>query len=340
MKRPEDYDDTVDYDHTAGGENRMAGDVNQREEAVPRTENCAQFRPYLHRLIEDELTPMTSALVRSHLENCPQCERFRQELEDERLLVLESLVSMPELSAKFAGKVRQKIEGEIQWARAQTRQRWVLGLGSAAAMILVAVVLAIGSSNRSEAPLVAATVPTVISPPADLSRPHALPVGASIVRPVSLPVGLRAPARHQRQQSFIFHGPNGAKTKITPPAGARLTKVFRFRVRTNPGHPNLNVGHVLALANRLGQRPILRRRAPQDPCRDDPNDDGITDLKDLAYACQVVMGTGQALTGSMESKGRNLRRGDPNAVNGTPTDGSLPDGTFTDSECEEYCLRV
>ena len=351
-----------EYDEPLKGNSEMTGNVAARQDEPLPMENCAQLRPYLHRLVEDELDPMRASRVGEHLEVCPQCERVREELDDERLMVMEALVSAPDLSTRFASKIRQRIEIEAGRARVQARQRWTHGLGSAAAMILVSVVVSVGSGDRSDSPNLAALIPseplvrseTMISPGTlvssetirsatmnrrnvDLGPLRRLPLASVVTHPVTLPLGGPQP----KLRGFVVRTPNGQRTRITL-QGARVKQLipFRLRVTRSRGRVSLNAGHLLALANRLSPKPLRVRPARRDPCRDDPNHDGITDLNDLAYACQLVMGTGQELAAHALETGNGAPRVAPGPTEGTLPEGGTPDGTFTDSECEEYCLRV
>ena len=347
-------------------------DVTPGQNTPLPAENCAQVRPYLHRLVEDELDATRGTWVRKHLDACRQCADVRKELDLERLMVIEALVSAPNLSTRFASKVRQQIEAEAGQARIQERQRWTFGLGSAAAMILVSVVVSIGAGNRSEAPSLARLVPSETmarsethTTPVTLASSEViqsgrrdvnagplrrLPSVTTATQPVALPVGgaRQLPAvENSTPATLAHHKVSRSQPKVRKivvhglPPGARLKGVFPIRVRTHGSRGRvLNVGHLLALANRLSHRPAQPQPARRDPCRDDPNHDGITDLNDLAYACQLVMGTGQGLAAEALEARNGAPRVGSGTAEGTPSEGATPDGTFTDSECEEYCLRV
>jgi hypothetical protein len=85
----------------------------------------------------------------------------------------------------------------------------------------------------------------------------------------------------------------------------------------------MNLARVASLAARFAPRAVPSEIVEAtDPCREDLNRDGVTDPRDVAFACQVVIG------------------GQPAAPPLEVSDEDPADTRFTESECDEYCLRA
>ncbi len=74
--------------------------------------NCTSVVPLLHRYVEGEIDPIRSRRIAEHLASCRSCADRKEQLDVERLWLVESLLDSPALSERFAGKVRSAIESE------------------------------------------------------------------------------------------------------------------------------------------------------------------------------------------------------------------------------------
>jgi hypothetical protein len=92
----------------------------------------------------------------------------------------------------------------------------------------------------------------------------------------------------------------------------------------NAEKADLNIADVIGIAvkltpTRAPSPPSPRTRDDDDPCRPDPNKDGKTDINDIAYSCQILIGgLSHASRHSLDSS----------------------DSAASDPDCEEYCARA
>lgn len=109
--------------------------------------DCEKTAPLLHRYVEGELDPIRSHMVERHLATCPACLFEKEQLDLERLWLVERALEGPVLSTRFVDKVMEPVRRE---AAARSGFRWWRGrAASVAAACLFALTLGYLSGSWS-----------------------------------------------------------------------------------------------------------------------------------------------------------------------------------------------
>jgi hypothetical protein len=232
--------------------------------------DCADARRLLHRYIEDELGPIHTQLLDRHISQCPACREERDELERERLWLLESALGAPELSESFAEKVVSRIRATRRRDRTERRIGLLFRISGVAAAVLALTVASLQYTEDKprvdRGTDVAATLPNVEGSPETAPLPYE-----------------------------VFEDLNRRWRVEEPGSGPDPRRPSRLPVAlaSQAAHPLVNEAVVLAVA--LGDaRTVWRPEVGKDPCRPDPNKDGKVDWTDVTYSCQVQILTAES----------------------------------------------
>ena len=74
--------------------------------------DCQRIAPVLHRYVEGELDPIRGQMVESHLTECPACLSEKEQLDMERLWLVETAFEGPILSTRLVEKVMEPVRRE------------------------------------------------------------------------------------------------------------------------------------------------------------------------------------------------------------------------------------
>jgi hypothetical protein len=282
--------------------------------------SCGIHRPHLHRFVEGELEPIRARLLEEHLTTCPECEAAREDLERERLFVVESLVSSPPLSERLTRKILRRAERELcqrgnaLFARRLRRLAVALGasiLGAAALLVLGTRIL-LGPSRDPGAMDPGAMAPASRLVAAVPERAHVETAGTEAAH--RLEAGPFEPGRLERT---AFPAAPVAARLPSPRLVPRRAAVTPRAAAESPTVSRLTFPRALGAAMDIPPlAPSLE--SAEDPCRDH-NRDGEVDLSDVAHSFNILLG----------------------GVGGLPPS-DLADADATDDEvdCDEACVRV
>lgn len=232
--------------------------------------NCADARGLLHRHVEGELGPIHTNLLDRHLSLCPACREERDELEKERLWILECALNAPELSESFTKKVVSRIRDTHRRERTETRIGLLFRISGVAAAALALTVASLQYTGDVPSP---GRGTDVAATPAN--------VGAG-AEGASLPYEVFEDLNRRWHVEQPESSPETGRSSRLPVSLASHT-----------AHPLVNEAVVMAVT--LGDVQIAWRPAVgENPCRPDPNKDGKVDWTDVAYSCQVQILTAES----------------------------------------------
>jgi hypothetical protein len=307
--------------------------------------SCAETRSFLHRLVEGELEAFQARRLALHLGGCAACRGLEAGLREERRWFVEVALKCPPLSDRFRKKVIARIQRQTAAARSR---RWSYGLlGAAAALALAAVVSWQALLAPPEGAPVAVAPPPAPAVPVsgalpspegeDALSPPVVSLAAARVADPEAPLGdepadLDLPLDEEPEECLAIDGELGG---LAVPAFALLQEeeegaasaestLARRRVRQASLQRVRTFGRVMVLTSALGASSRRVAQAPgsppasaeENPCPDDPNDDGKTDFVDVTFYCQFLM-------------------------NAHLPDGLVPgEGSAEEKECEEPCVGV
>ncbi len=143
--------------------------------------DCQRIAPVLHRYVEGELDPIRGQMVESHLAECPACLSEKEQLDLERLWLVETALEGPILSTRLVDKVMEPVRREAA-ARSSSR-RWRRTIMASAAACLFALIVGWSSgwswTSETGAPILTAQVEPS---PAGPLEADSLEVGTLAVR--------------------------------------------------------------------------------------------------------------------------------------------------------------
>lgn len=294
---------------------------------------CCEAETYLSLFVEDELDPLRSNLLESHLGTCDSCRLLREELSSERLWILENSIHSPSLGADFASKICGKIrEEDLPGFSLKTRLRKAAGWGAgwagmAAAGILLAL-LSFGFFANRKAPEPEGSVASVTIAGARerFSAIEEAPgtAGSTLVSLVSnsgpevdrtdhssfcspespegyiLCTPVDAPASTLPDPSSLAGSGNNPNVEFVafPPEVSPAIKPIKV---LSAGLNQLDLGQLFGLFARRYEKVITTVAKPislDDPCLDDLNDDGKVDGGDVAYGCLLLLESKPTAPGS------------------------------------------
>jgi hypothetical protein len=244
---------------------------------------CSRVDDLLHLHVEGELESIRENIVREHLAACAACRHARDELVEERRWFIEAAVKSPPLPARFRKRIIQRIAGrERSVARKQRRVVLTRAAGIAAALALAFLIFRAPPRDGNGARL-AGEDGVTCAPPGSIADAPAIAAADPV-----------PPLPHAYPQ------PGTNRAPILP-GGTTFVRLPNF-------------GDVLGLAVLVA--PSTPRAVSPDPCRQDPNQDGKTDLTDVAYSFQIILGAPP-----------------PRSI-------ELGEAREAEPECEELCVRA
>jgi len=275
------------------------GECTPPEDASPA--ECREVREYLHFHVEGELDPIRSNLVEAHLRKCGSCRKIREEMEQERLWVLEVALDSPDLSERFRERVIARIEEEQHRTRVEKYRGFFFRASGVAVALLV---FALASWRSADTPSPAARLAARATGP----QPE---VGS--IDPTSV-TDTHGGERYGPDE------PEGSLALETPRLDGKW-QLPQLPPDTNASQESVRLAahldEVISVTTGFGSHMHeLRSTSREDPCKPDPNKDGKVDLNDIAYSCQVLLG------GSL------------------PQTMATSEGTATDPDCEDICLKA
>jgi hypothetical protein len=263
-------------------------------EAERGPDDCLETAAHLHVHAEGELDPIRLRRVDQHLAGCEACREALRVLHEERRWFMEMLVESPPLSPRFAEKVAGRIRARVRLDATRKRRMWIARGVAAAAVLSAAALLAPRASNPGSGPLVSTH---------DEPRSSAVPDDETSPLLVELP----------RHVEYL---------DILEPAGLG---------HDEGGYPRRSSGRYRIMESAMELWEIIPQvqpkmwGVPRDPCAPDPNRDGRTDYKDVAYTCTVMM----------------CGRRDGVFVDDTEKNGAAGDDRAqVEPDCDELCLRA
>lgn len=266
-------------------------------------EACLEVQ-FLHQYVEGELDPIRTGLMRQHLTSCAACQKTRDEIEGERLWLIETAVDAPALVGRFEERVQERImeriRDELLHSKRQDslqRQRALFARAASFAAAAALIALTAIQFEKTQVPL---PVPRVS---ADVLTDSAAP-------PAAFPT--ESPALCSLDCSEALYPVSLSSSTGVPLIHRRAARGAAVREATN-------FGEVVGIAIQL--TPSSLPAPPRDPCKPDPNKDGKMDLNDVAYSCQLLIGGPQPH--SLELK-----------------DVPFADFPLVDSDCDDVCLRA
>lgn len=96
--------------------------------------DCERVALILHRYVEGELDPIRSQLVERHIAACAACLAEKEELDLERLWLVETAFAGPALSARLVEKIMEPVRREAT-ARSRSRLRRRVAVAAAACLL-------------------------------------------------------------------------------------------------------------------------------------------------------------------------------------------------------------
>lgn len=257
---------------------------NHEEIAAGREDGCTGCAPHLHRLSEGELDPIREKRVREHLAACERCRGEIEEIEAERLWLIESALSSPALSESFSRKVIERIRAEEAAASRLRRRAFGLRLSGVAALVLAAVALGRMSPSLSPSGEEASGSPGEVVRTERNGGIDGMGLEEKGLTGMDLAAGHAAELTGSSAE--IADDPDLC---LDPSTDSHFRPVPAIQ-RGRRGATFISFGDVAGMAASIGPSGRLPPEIRDDPCKPDPNKDGQTDLNDVAYSCQILMG--------------------------------------------------
>ncbi len=234
-----------------------------REPGIEPGMMCRDVQELLHAHVDGELEGFRAVLVDRHLLGCAPCRKVRNDLERERIWIIEAALDAPRVPASFASRVVDR----VRESRRATKIRWwrdafFRASGAAAAIAIVSVAaLRIPSGTDPGAGGPEGSGIVLDERTDDSSWP---PVSRAVVAPIPVEV------------VFVAHAPSDSAHDGHPAARAAEVRLVSDLV-----FAAYDLGQPGKKAVRSFDRGVL--------CRPDPNSDGRSDLNDVAYSLQLMM---------------------------------------------------